>query len=43
MAEAERIIGTPDTPGAGGAEPEQSGVEGTGAPAEEPRDRKSVV
>ncbi|MFJ8023070.1 signal peptidase II [Streptomyces sp. NPDC096311] len=47
MAEAERIIGTPDTPGAGGAEPEQSGVEGTvegtGAPAEVPRGRRRVA
>ncbi|MER7686386.1 signal peptidase II [Streptomyces sp. NPDC097610] len=43
MAEAERIIGTPDTPGAGGAEPEQSGVEGTGAPAEGPRGRRRVA
>ncbi|MCX4424844.1 signal peptidase II [Streptomyces mirabilis] len=43
MAEAERIIGTPDTPGAGGAEPEQSGVEGTGAPAEEPRGRRRIA
>ncbi|MFD8221188.1 signal peptidase II [Streptomyces sp. NPDC059340] len=43
MAEAERIIGTPDTPGAGGAEPEQSGVEGTGAPAEGPRGRRRIA
>jgi signal peptidase II len=43
VAEAERIIGTPDTPGAGGAEPEQSGVEGTGAPAEGPRGRRRIA
>ncbi|MGW4974832.1 signal peptidase II [Streptomyces mirabilis] len=43
MAEAERIIGTPDTPGAGGAEPEQSGVEEAGAPAEEPRGRRRIA
>jgi signal peptidase II len=43
VAEAERIIGTPDTPGAGGAEPEQSGVEGTVAPAEEPRGRRRIA
>ncbi|MEU2740924.1 signal peptidase II [Streptomyces sp. NPDC007095] len=43
MAEAERIIGTPDTPGAGGAEPEQSGVEGTGAPAQGPRGRRRIA
>ncbi|QIY70524.1 signal peptidase II [Streptomyces sp. RLB1-33] len=43
MAEAERIIGTPDTPGAGGAEPEQSGAEGTGAPAEGPRGRRRIA
>ncbi|MET7975900.1 signal peptidase II [Streptomyces mirabilis] len=43
MAEAERIIGTPDTPGAGGAEPEQSGVEEAGAPAEGPRGRRRIA
>jgi signal peptidase II len=43
VAEAERIIGTPDTPGAGGAEPEQSGVEGTGAPAQGPRGRRRIA
>ncbi|MEU9283953.1 signal peptidase II [Streptomyces sp. NPDC048275] len=45
MAEAERIIGTPDTPGAAGAEPEQSDGNvasgdrsgpGESAPAEQP-------
>ncbi|WP_329534555.1 signal peptidase II [Streptomyces sp. NBC_01450] len=41
MAEAERIIGTPDTPEAGGAEPEQSGVEG--AAAERPRGKRRIA
>ena len=43
MAEAERIIGTPDTPEAGGAEPEQSGVEGTGAAGERPRGKRRIA
>lgn len=43
MAEAERIIGTPDSPEAGGAESEQSGVEGTGAPAERPKGRRRIA
>jgi signal peptidase II len=41
VAEAERIIGTPDTPGAAGAEPQQS--DGNAAPAEQPRGRRRIA
>ncbi|MET8135568.1 MULTISPECIES: signal peptidase II [unclassified Streptomyces] len=52
MAEAERIIGTPDIPGAAGAEPEQSdGNAASGdrsgaaapAPAERPRGKRRIA
>jgi signal peptidase II len=49
VAEAERIIGTPDSPEAAGAESEQSGAaSGTGeqpaaAPAERPRGRRRIA
>ena len=45
MAEAERIIGTPDTPEAAGAEPEQSDADtpGGAAEAERPRGRRRIA
>ncbi|MFF1446893.1 signal peptidase II [Streptomyces sp. NPDC058274] len=53
MAEAERIIGTPDTPDASGAEPERpdentasgepSGAEDAQAPAERPRGGRRIA
>ncbi|WP_369168689.1 signal peptidase II [Streptomyces sp. R28] len=43
MAEAERIIGTPDTPEAAGAEPEQSDENAKEAAAERPRGRRRIA
>ncbi|MFE9993216.1 signal peptidase II [Streptomyces avermitilis] len=45
MAEAERIIGTPDIPEAAGAEPEQSDGEsgGAGAGTERPKGRRRIA
>ncbi|MGW3649976.1 signal peptidase II [Streptomyces sp. NPDC000878] len=44
MAEAERIIGTPDIPDAAGAEPEQPGSDdaGTQRPDERPRGKRRI-
>jgi signal peptidase II len=47
VAEAERIIGTPDIPGAAGAGPEQSGVDsgvdGTPTTVERPKGRRRIA
>ncbi|MDO0932435.1 signal peptidase II [Streptomyces sp. DG2A-72] len=44
MAEAERIIGTPDSPEGAGAEPEQSsGRDGQGSTGERPRGKRRIA
>ncbi|MEU9183517.1 signal peptidase II [Streptomyces sp. NPDC048484] len=43
MAEAERIIGTPDTPGEAGAEPEQPDRSATPGEAGEPKGRRRIA
>ena len=43
MAEAERIIGTPDTPEAAGAEPEQAAGHANDTAAERPRGRRRIA
>ncbi|NUP14729.1 MAG: signal peptidase II [Streptomyces sp.] len=43
MAEAERIIGTPDTPEAAGAEPEQSEEQATDTGSERPRGKRRIA